>query len=71
MDRITATVPMRIHYMLVKMLSQSIECHVMSMALHKEVGSLLTEDAETAERRHGLQEKLYCLHSSYKELARF
>ena len=43
----------------------------MSMALDKDVGGLLMEDAETAMRRNGLQEKLHCLRSSYEELARF
>ncbi|KAI0216788.1 Interferon-induced GTP-binding protein Mx [Lamellibrachia satsuma] len=71
LDRITATVPMRVHYNLVKMLSRNIECEVTSMALDPAVVGLLTEDETTAKIRGDLEERLKCLDRSYKELARF
>ncbi|KAI0211719.1 Interferon-induced GTP-binding protein Mx [Lamellibrachia satsuma] len=71
LDRITATVPMRIHYNLVKMLSRNIEIKVTSMALDSAVVGLLTEDDTTAKRRSDLEERLSRLDMSYKELARF
>jgi len=71
LDRITATVPMRIHYNLVRMLSRTIECQVTSMALDPDIVSLLMEDEATAKRRGDMEGKLECLRRSYTELTRF
>ena len=64
----SAAVPMRVHYTMIKVLSENIRDHMDSMLVRCDTLDLLRKDDVKARKRADLQEKYDVLAQSYQDV---
>jgi hypothetical protein len=70
LDRLMGTVPMRVHWFLIKKLSDQIQSEVIALATDPNTIELLAEDEKTAAVRQDLEDKIERLNAAHQELTK-